>query len=78
MSGPESERLYLYHLRDKEFHVFKFQRLGAVGPGPDGHILDEFKLVSQSGNEYIIYLDMYHPDIHPFNVNAPEGMYFWK
>lgn len=76
--GPESERLYLRHLRDSQFNVFRFRRSGSVGAGPDGHVLDLYELTSSDGNTYKVYIDMYHPDVHPFSVQAPKGMYFWK
>ena len=77
-SGPASERLYLRHLRDAHFKPFTFRRQGSVGAGPDGHILDMYELVSSDGNKHLLYIDMYHPDVHPFHVKAPHGMYFWK
>lgn len=77
-SGPASEHLYLRHLRDSKFRPLSFKRLGSYAPGPDGHILDGYQLTDPDGNTYILYIDMYHKDIHPFNVKAPQGMYFWK
>jgi hypothetical protein len=77
-SGPASEQLYLRHLRDSQFKPCKFDRLGSVGSGPDGHILDLYEITSSDGRKYQLYMDMYHPGIHPFHVNAPEGLHFWK
>ncbi len=77
-SGPASERLYLRHLRDAKFRPFRFNRRGSFGAGPDGHIVDGYELTDQDGKKVMIYLDMYHPEIHPFHVKAPKGMYFWK
>ncbi len=78
LSGPSSERLYLRHLRDSKFRSFSFERLGSFGGNPDGHLIDGYKLTDQDGKTITIYMDMYHEDIHPFHVEAPKGMYFWK
>ena len=77
-TGPASERLYLRHLRDSKFRALSFKRIGSFGRGPDGHILDGYKLTDEDGNTFILYIDMYHSDVHPFHVKAPKGMYFWK
>ena len=77
-SGPESERLYLRHLRGADFAPLDFVREGSVGAGADGHILDLYLLTSHDGKKtYTLYLDMYHSDVHPFDVKAPKGLYFW-
>lgn len=77
-SGPSSEELYLRHLRDAKFRPMSFKRIGSFGAGPDGHILDGYKLTDQDGKTYTLYIDMYHKDVHSFHVKAPKGMYFWK
>ena len=75
-SGPASERLYLRHLRDAQFRPFRFRRRGSFGSGPDGHVLDGYELTDYDGKTVLIYIDMYHADIHPFRVKAPKGMFF--
>lgn len=77
-SGPSTERLYLRHLRDSKFRPFRFHRLGSYGGNPDEHMVDGYELTDQDGETYMLYIDMYHIDVHPFNVKAPKGMYFWK
>jgi hypothetical protein len=77
-SGPESERLYLRHLRDHEYKPMTFTRRGSSGAGPDGHILDAYELTASDGSTFTLYIDMYHTDVHPFSVKAPKGMYFFK
>lgn len=77
-SGPEAERLYLRHLRDAKFRPFQFERVGSVGAGPDGHILDQYTLTDADGQKYTLYLDMYHPEVPPLSAKAPKGMHFAK
>lgn len=77
-SGPSAERLYLRHLRDSKFRPFAFERLGSFNAGPEGHILDGYKLTDQDGNTFTLYIDMYHGEVHLFHAKAPKGMHFWK
>ena len=77
-SGPQSERLYLEHLRDSNFNPLKFRRAGSFGMTTDNHIVDGYELISEDGKKYFIYMDMYHPEIHPLQVKAPKGLYLWK
>jgi hypothetical protein len=76
--GPQSQRLYLEHLRDPKFRPLTYLRVGSFGQTGDGHIVDGYELVSQEGVKYLIYMDMYHPEIHPLDVKAPKGLYLWK
>ena len=78
VNGPSTERLYLRHLRDSKFRPFTFQRLGSYGGNPDEHMVDGYELTDEDGKTYMLYIDMYHIDVHPFTVKAPKGMYFWK
>jgi rRNA maturation protein Nop10 len=77
-SGPQSERLYLDHLRDSNFRPLKYNRAGSFGTTLDNHIVDGYKLISEDGKEYFIYMDMYHPEIHPLQQKAPKGLYIQK
>lgn len=77
-SGPQSERLYLEHLRDSNFNPLKFRRAGSFGMTTDNHIVDGYELISEDGKKYFIYMDMYHPEIHPLQVKAPKGLYLRK
>ncbi len=76
--GPAAERVYLRHLRDSKFRPMRFERLGSYGSGPDDHIIDGYKLTTQDGQSMTIFIDMYHSDVHPFQVMAPKGLYFFK
>ncbi len=67
--------VYLKQLRDKNRQPFRYQRVGNVGPGPDGHITDHYKLTDSEGNEHNIYIDMYHPENNPLDCKAPKGMF---
>lgn len=64
---------YLKLLRDSNGKPCRYRRLGSVGAGADGHILDLYLIVDSTGAEYKIFLDMYHPEIHPKEAKAPKG-----
>lgn len=84
--SPLGERVYLFKLRDKNFLPFKFFRLGNVGVGIDGHVIDLYKIIDSDGKEYELYIDMYHPElceitfehyqptIRPEGCIAPNGL----
>lgn len=65
---------YLRLLRDRNSKPFNFKRIGNVGPGVDEHIIDLYQLIDSEGVESRVYIDMYHPDIHPKEAKAPKGM----
>ena len=67
-------KYYLRQLRDQHNKPFTVERLGNVGFGTDGHITDLYKLTDSNGVEQRLYLDLYHPDIHPKEAKAPKGM----
>jgi tetratricopeptide (TPR) repeat protein len=75
-SGPISQRMYLQHLRDSNFLAMRYRRLGSVGPGPDGHVVDLYELTGADGRTYRLYMDMYHPEINPLDLVAPAGLFF--
>ena len=78
-SKPASEKLYLRHLLDKNFKRFSFRRIGSITERSEcGHVLDAFALTDSEGNDLTLYIDMYHTDVHPFDVKAPKGTYFFK
>lgn len=58
---PSGERAYLNRLRCKDGSTPTFSRVGSYGAGPDGHVLDGYKVICSDGAETMIYLDMYHP-----------------
>ncbi|MHC4914897.1 MAG: tetratricopeptide repeat protein [Planctomycetota bacterium] len=76
IGGPASERLYISHLRDSNYLALTARRVGGVGPGPDGHVVDLYELTGADGRRYRLYLDMYHPEVNPLDLKAPAGMYF--
>ena len=47
--GPAAERTYLDSLRDSTGKPVQYQRLGSVGSGPDGHILDLYEITTSTG-----------------------------
>lgn len=74
MSAPAAARHYLRSLRNANGRPFEFRRNGSAGPGPDGHVLDQYILSSAPGEAIGIYVDMYHPDHDPDFQAAPLGM----
>ena len=71
--GPAAERLYLSHLRDSKFRRMRFKRLGSYGGGSDDHIIDGYELTTQDGQSMTIFIDMYHSNVHPFQVKVPRA-----
>jgi hypothetical protein len=74
--GTSGERWLLWHLVDREMKPFSYERLGSQF-GSDKHMIDRYALTDSRGNESVIYIDMYHPDLHPINGKAPKGMFLW-
>ena len=69
---PDGEAEYLQSLRCECGEKFGFSRIGSFGPGPDGHVVDGFDLVCESGNHRIkLFLDMYHAGPSTF---VPKGL----
>jgi len=54
------ERAYLDRLRYLDGAKPAFTRAGSYGGGPDGHILDGYKVKCPGGKEITIFMDMYH------------------
>jgi len=73
--GPAAERAYLDGLRDADGKPVKYKRLGSVGAGSDGHILDLYLVTTSADKEFKLYLDMYHPENDPAKQLAPKGFY---
>ena len=66
------EQAYLETLRCGCGAGFAFERIGSVGPGPDGHILDLYELVCENGVHCAsLFFDMYHRET---TALIPEGM----
>lgn len=72
--GVAASYVYLKQLRDKNSKPFKYSRVGNVGPGPDGHITDFYKLTDSEGTEFSVYIDAYHPESNALDCKAPKGM----
>ncbi len=60
---PYGEREYLMRLRCPDGVVPEFDRVGSVGRGPYGNILDAYEISClASGTGTAVFMDMYHPD----------------
>lgn len=58
---PADGNWYCRRLRCPSGHPFWYHRLGSVGTGPDGHIVDRLHLVCFGReSEVVLYFDMYH------------------
>jgi hypothetical protein len=72
--GIAGSKYYLRSLRDKNNKPFNVSRIGNVGPGEDGHIVDLYQLIDSEGTTFKLYIDAYHPEIHPKEAKTPKGM----
>ncbi len=72
--GPTMSKVYLRRLRDRNNQPLQFERTGNVGPNEENHIVDLYRLIDSTGTEYRLYIDMYHPDLNPLTLMAPEGL----
>ena len=72
--GIAGSKYYLRSLRDKNNKPFTVSRIGSVGPGEDGHIIDLYQLIDSEGTTHKLYFDVYHPEIHPKEAKTPKGM----
>jgi hypothetical protein len=69
---PADGNLYCRRLRCPSGHPFWYHRVGSVGPGPDGHIVDRLHLVCFGReSEVILYFDMYHDGASSL---VPDGL----
>ncbi|MFH2057638.1 MAG: hypothetical protein ABIJ59_01915 [Pseudomonadota bacterium] len=70
--GQQGQLKYLSKLRCECEESFVYQRVGSFGYGPDGHVIDGYRLLcrKQEHNAFL-YLDMYHEGPSSF---CPEGM----
>lgn len=73
--GPAAERAYLNTLRDEAGKPVTFERQGSFGAGPDGNMLDGYKIQTSTGHEDLLYIDMYHPECDPKRQLAPKGLF---
>lgn len=70
---PQGQRAYLNRLRCKDNTTPSYYRIGNVGIGAFGHIVDLYQLncANSEPKESKLYMDMYFPG-HVEN-NAPNG-----
>lgn len=58
---PADGNWYCRRLRCPRGHPYWYHRLGSLGPGPDGHIVDAVELLCFGGESHIeLFFDMYH------------------
>ena len=55
--GIAGSKYYLRSLRDKHNKPFNVSRIGNVGPGEDGHIVDLYQLIDSEGTTFKLYID---------------------
>jgi hypothetical protein len=60
VGGPAGERAYLARLRCQDGRFPEFERTGSFGIGPWGYILDGYSVKCASGQEAMVFMDMYH------------------
>ena len=58
---PAGQREYLRRLRCPDGEPPKFERVGSLGPGPYGKIIDGYKLECPGAEPSWVVMDMYHP-----------------
>jgi len=74
-AGPIAEEIYLSLLRDRFNRPFSYRRLGNVGTGQTGGVIDKYVLTTADNTELIVYTDSYHPAVLPYAVPALLGMH---
>jgi len=71
VDGPGGEHAYLDRLRCPNGEAPDFERLGSVGEGPYGRIMDIYELRCELGGHTVdVYMAMYHPD-EPVHFPVP-------
>jgi hypothetical protein len=60
VGGPGGQRAYLSRLRCEDGRYPEFQRIGSMGVGPWGYIVDGYSVACASGQKATIFMDMYH------------------
>lgn len=60
---PEGQRAYLARMRCSNGRAPTFNRIGNMGPGPYGSIIDAYQVdcAGASPASSVVHLDMYHP-----------------
>jgi hypothetical protein len=75
VSGVEMERFYCKFLRTPEGETLDYERVGSVGKGPYGNILDLYRVTTKDGEkQWDVYIDMYHEDVKTLPQIAPPGL----
>ncbi|PKM16254.1 MAG: hypothetical protein CVV12_04605 [Gammaproteobacteria bacterium HGW-Gammaproteobacteria-2] len=57
---PQGEREYLHRLRCDNGTPPTYERVGSVGFGPYGRMLDAYRVQCSEANPTVVYMDMYH------------------
>jgi hypothetical protein len=60
VGGPGGQRAYLSRLRCEDGRYPEFERIGSMGVGPWGSIVDGYSVVCASGQKATVFMDMYH------------------
>jgi len=70
---PEGQRAYLSRLRCADARAPQFQRIGSMGVGPYGQIVDAYdvRCTGSTPASSTLHLDMYHPT--HVETHAPPG-----
>jgi hypothetical protein len=73
--GVEMERFYCKFLRTPGGEEIVYERVGSVGKGPYGNILDVYKVKTKDGKkQWDVHIDMYHEDARSLPQVAPPGL----
>lgn len=57
---PPGEQEYLRRLRCPDGEAPVFRRVGSYGMGPDGHIMDGYRVQCAGAKPSMVFMDMYH------------------
>lgn len=69
-SDPSGERAYLNRLRCPDKSGPQYYRIGSVGVGPYGNILDAYNLKCEGKEPVIVFMDMYHEHVEDAPVSG--------
>lgn len=78
-TGPQGQRAYLARLRCEDGRQPAFERMGSMGIGPFGNIIDAYSVQCQDSQpaDTTIYMDLYHAGyvetrpVPGFTIEAP-------
>ncbi|WP_427789789.1 hypothetical protein [Brevundimonas diminuta] len=78
---PPGQRAWLDRLRCEDGSAPGYQRLGSIGIGGDGHVVDAYEVRCADQPALVIHMDMYHPGYveaeapAPFSLVAPRSAF---